>query len=145
MDRVSGRFWEDVPLEKLDRAQWEALCDGCGNCCVHKLEDEETGEFFPTNVACKLLNRHSGLCSDYRHRRAYVPECVRLTPKLAATLDWLPETCAYKLRAEGKQLADWHPLNSGDPESVHRAGISVRGWTISEVDAGELEDHILPT
>ncbi len=143
MGDVSTRFWDDVPLDKLDRAQWEALCDGCGRCCVHKLEDEETGELFPTNVACKLLDRHSGQCSDYRHRRAYVPECVRLTPKLAATLDWLPETCAYKLRAENKPLPDWHPLNSGDPESVHRAGISVRGWTISETDAGELEDHIL--
>ncbi|MFD1610200.1 YcgN family cysteine cluster protein [Sphingomonas tabacisoli] len=138
-----GRFWEDKPLEALDRAQWEALCDGCGRCCVHKLEDEETGELFPTNVACKLLDRHSGRCSNYRHRRAFVPECVRLTPKLAATLDWLPDTCAYKLRAEGKPLADWHPLNSGDPESVHKAGISVRGWTVSEVEAGELEDHIL--
>lgn len=140
---MSGRFWEDTPLEALDRAQWEALCDGCGKCCVHKLEDEETGELFPTNVACKLLDRHSGRCSDYRHRRAFVPECVRLTPKLAATLDWLPDTCAYRLRAEGKQLADWHPLNSGDPESVHKAGMSVRGWTVSEVEAGALEDHIL--
>jgi uncharacterized cysteine cluster protein YcgN (CxxCxxCC family) len=141
---VSGeRFWEDRPLEALDRAQWEALCDGCGKCCVHKLEDDETGELFPTNVACKLLDRHSGRCSNYRHRRAFVPECVRLTPKLAATLDWLPDTCAYRLRAEGKPLADWHPLNSGDPESVHKAGISVRGWTVSEIDAGELEDHIL--
>jgi uncharacterized cysteine cluster protein YcgN (CxxCxxCC family) len=102
-----------------------------------------TGELFPTNVACKLLDRHSGRCSNYRHRRAFVSECVRLTPKLAGTLEWLPDTCAYRLRAEGKPLADWHPLNSGDPESVHRAGMSVRGWTISEVDAGELEDHIL--
>ena len=143
MGPVSERFWEDRPLEALDRAQWEALCDGCGKCCVHKLEDEVTGELFPTNVACKLLDRHSGQCSDYRHRRAYVPECVRLTPKLAGTLDWLPGSCAYKLRAEGKPLADWHPLNSGDPESVHKAGMSVRGWTISESDAGELEDHIL--
>jgi hypothetical protein len=140
---VSERFWEDRPLEALDRAQWEALCDGCGKCCVHKLEDEVTGELFPTNVACKLLDRHSGQCSDYRHRRAYVPECVRLTPKLAATLDWLPPTCAYKLRADGKPLPDWHPLNSGDPDSVHKAGMSVRGWTISETEAGELEDHIL--
>jgi uncharacterized cysteine cluster protein YcgN (CxxCxxCC family) len=138
-----SRFWEDVPLARLDRAQWEALCDGCGKCCVHKLEDDVTGELFPTNVACKLLDRHSGRCSNYRHRRAFVSECVRLTPKLAGTLEWLPDTCAYRLRAEGKPLADWHPLNSGDPESVHRAGMSVRGWTISEVDAGELEDHIL--
>ncbi|HEU4969033.1 YcgN family cysteine cluster protein [Sphingomonas sp.] len=140
---TDGRFWDELPLEALDRGQWEALCDGCGKCCVHKLEDDVTGELFPTNVACKLLDRHSGRCSNYRHRRAFVSECVRLTPKLAATLDWLPDTCAYRLRAEGKPLADWHPLNSGDPESVHRAGMSVRGWTISEVDAGELEDHIL--
>lgn len=142
MGEVS-RFWEDKPLEALDRAEWEMLCDGCGKCCVHKLEDEETGELFPTNVACKLLDRHSGRCSNYRHRRAFVPECVRLTPKLAATLDWLPETCAYKLRAEGKQLPEWHHLVSGDPEAVHKAGMSVRGWTVSEVEAGELEDHIL--
>ncbi|MBA2920908.1 YcgN family cysteine cluster protein [Sphingomonas sp. MAH-20] len=140
---TEGRFWDDLPLESLDRGQWEALCDGCGKCCVHKLEDEVTGELFPTNVACKLLDRHSGRCSNYRHRRAFVPECVRLTPKLAATLDWLPDSCAYRLRAEGKPLPDWHPLNSGDPESVHKAGMSVRGWTISETDAGELEDHIL--
>lgn len=143
MGRVSERYWEDMPLEQLDRAQWESLCDGCGKCCVHKLEDEVTGELFPTNVACKLLDRQSGRCSNYRHRRAFVPECVRLTPKLAATLDWLPGTCAYKLRAENKPLPDWHPLVSGDPESVHKAGMSVRGWTISETDAGELEDHIL--
>jgi uncharacterized cysteine cluster protein YcgN (CxxCxxCC family) len=140
---TEGRFWDDLPLEALDRGQWEALCDGCGKCCVHKLEDDVTGELFPTNVACKLLDRHSGRCSNYRHRRAFVPECVRLTPKLAATLDWLPDSCAYRLRAEGKPLPDWHPLNSGDPESVHKAGMSVRGWTISETDAGELEDHIL--
>lgn len=138
-----SRFWEDKPLEALDRAEWEQLCDGCGKCCVHKLEDEETGEFFATNVACKLLDRHSGRCSDYRHRRAFVPECIRLTPKLAATLDWLPETCAYRLRAEDKPLPEWHHLVSGDPEAVHRAGMSVRGWTVSETDAGELEDHIL--
>lgn len=140
---TTGRFWEDKPLEALDRAEWESLCDGCGKCCVHKLEDDETGELYPTNVACKLLDRHSGRCSDYRHRRAFVPECVRLTPKLLRELDWLPESCAYRLRAEGKPLYDWHPLISGDPESVHRAGQSVRGWTVSEVDAGELESHIV--
>lgn len=138
-----SRFWEDKPLDALDRAEWEQLCDGCGKCCVHKLEDDETGELFPTNVACKLLDRHSGRCSNYRHRRAFVPECVRLTPRLAATLDWLPETCAYRLRAEGKPLPEWHHLVSGDPDAVHKAGMSVRGWTVSEVDAGELEDHIL--
>ena len=141
--RPTGRFWDDKPLDALDRAEREALCDGCGQCCVHKREDEDTGELFATTVACKLLDRHSGRCADYKHRRAYVPECVRLTPRLVAQLDWLPATCAYRLRGEGRPLPDWHPLNSGDPESVHRAGISVRGWTVSEVEAGDLEDHIV--
>ncbi|MBK6491219.1 MAG: YcgN family cysteine cluster protein [Sphingomonadales bacterium] len=140
---MSARFWEDVALEKLDRAQWEALCDGCGKCCIHKLEDEDTGELHPTNVACRLLDRRSGQCSDYKHRHAYVPECIRLTPARLKTMDWLPETCAYVRRAEGKALPDWHYLVCGDREAVHLAGASVRGWTISEDDAGDLENHIL--
>jgi uncharacterized cysteine cluster protein YcgN (CxxCxxCC family) len=140
---MSGRFWEDVPLERLDRAQWEALCDGCGKCCIHKLEDDETGELHATNVACRLLDRRSGQCSDYKHRHAYVPECIRLTPARLKTMDWLPETCAYVLRADGRPLPAWHYLVCGDREEVHRAGASVRGWTISEDDAGDLENHIL--
>ncbi len=138
-----GRFWEDIPLDQLDRGQWEALCDGCGKCCIHKLEDDETGELFPTNVACKLLDRRSARCSDYRHRHAYVPDCIRLTPATLRELDWLPVTCAYRLRAEGKPLPEWHHLISGDPESVHAAGQSVRGWTISEEEAGDLEFHLV--
>lgn len=137
-----NRFWEDTPLEKLDRAQWEALCDGCGKCCLHKLEDEETGELFPTNVACRLLDRRSGQCSNYRHRHAYVSECVRLSMRNVDAIEWLPSTCAYRLRLHGEQLPDWHYLVSGDRDAVHRAGESVRGWTISEDDAGELEYHI---
>lgn len=137
------RFWEDVPLDKLDRAQWEALCDGCGKCCIHKLEDEDTGELHPTNVACRLLDRRSGQCSNYKHRHAFVPECIRLTPAKLKQLDWLPPTCAYVLRAEGKPLPEWHYLVSGDRESIHVAGKSVRGWTISEDDAGELEYHLI--
>lgn len=140
---MSARFWEDTPLEALDRAQWEALCDGCGKCCVHKIEDEDTGELLPTNVACRLLDRRSGQCSDYRHRRALVPECVRLTPARLAEIDWLPGTCAYRLRAEGLPLPDWHYLVCGDREEVHRAGMSVRGWTVSEVEAGDLEHHLI--
>jgi uncharacterized protein len=139
----SGRFWEDLPLEKLDRAQWEALCDGCGKCCVHKLEDEETGELLATNVACRLLDRRMGRCSDYRHRYAYVSECVRLNASNVSGIEWLPSTCAYRLRAEGKPLPDWHYLVSGDPESVHAAGQSTRGWTISEDDAGDFEHHLV--
>lgn len=140
---MSGRFWEDVPLERLDRGQWEALCDGCGKCCIHKLEDEDTGELHPTNVACRLLDRTSGQCSDYKHRHAYVPECIRLTPAKLVEMDWLPQSCAYVLRAEGKALPEWHYLVCGDREAVHRAGASVRGWTISEDDAGDLEFHII--
>ena len=143
MGSVSNKFWETVPIAQLDRAQWEALCDGCGKCCLHKLEDDETGEFFPTNVACKLLDRRSAQCSDYKHRHNFVPDCIRLTPAKLRTMDWLPSSCAYVLRAEGKALPDWHYLNSGDRETVHSAGKSVRGWTISEIDAGDLEMHLV--
>jgi uncharacterized protein len=140
---MSGRFWEELALDQLDRAQWEALCDGCGKCCLHKLEDDETGEIFPTNVACRLLDRRHGRCSDYRNRFAHVPDCIRLTPKKVLEMDWLPASCAYVLRAEGKPLPQWHHLITGDPESIHRAGASVRGWTISEVEAGDLEHHMV--
>ncbi len=143
MGVVTGKFWEDTPLEKLDRAQWEALCDGCGKCCLHKLEDEETGELFPTNVACKLLDRRSGFCSNYKHRHAYVSECVRLSMRNVDAIEWLPSTCAYRLRLHGEQLPEWHYLVCGDREAVHRASESVRGWTISEDDAGELEYHMV--
>ena len=138
-----NRFWETLPLAQLDRGQWEALCDGCGKCCIHKLEDDETGEMFATNVACRLLDRRSARCSDYRHRHMFVPDCVRLTPAKLAEMDWLPVTCAYRLRAEGRLLPAWHYLNTGDREDVHRAGESVRGWTISEEDAGDLEYHLI--
>ena len=143
MGEVNVRFWETTPLDKLDRGQWEALCDGCGKCCIHKLEDDETGELYPTNVACRLLDRRTARCSDYRNRFAYVPDCVRLTPAKLGQIDWLPPTCAYRLIDEGKPLPDWHHLITGDPESVHAAGMSVRGWTISEVDAGDLEMHLI--
>ena len=143
MGQVTDKFWETTPLAQLDRAQWEALCDGCGKCCLHKLEDDETGDFYPTNVACKLLDRRSAQCSDYKHRHAFVPDCIRLTPAKLETMDWLPPSCAYVLRADGKLLPDWHYLNSGDRETVHSAGKSVRGWTISEIDAGDLEMHLV--
>ena len=140
---TTDKFWETKTLAELDRGQWEALCDGCGKCCIHKLEDEETGELHPTNVACRMLDRRAGQCKDYRNRRAYVPDCVRLTVKNVYTTDWLPSTCAYRLRANGEKLPDWHYLVSGDREAVHRAGESTRGWTVSEDDAGELEFHLV--
>ena len=130
------KFWEK-PLDALNREEWEALCDGCGKCCLHKLEDADTGEIHATNVACKLLSLRTARCTNYRGRRAFVPDCVRLTARSVPKTDWLPSTCAYRLRAEGKPLHDWHPLISGDPESVHRAGISIRGWTVSERDTGD--------
>ncbi|MFN3943580.1 MAG: YcgN family cysteine cluster protein [Allosphingosinicella sp.] len=135
-------FWEK-PLNQLSRAEWEALCDGCGKCCLHKVEDDLSGEIHPTNIACRLLDRQSCRCSNYRARRALVPDCVRLTPDAVDRLAWLPSTCAYRLRSEGKPLPAWHYLVSGDPESVHRAGMSVRGWTVSEDDAGDLEHHLV--
>ena len=140
---MTTRFWADVPLDKLDRGQWEALCDGCGKCCVNKLEDADTGEFVATNVSCRLLDRDTGQCSNYRYRRAYVPECIRLTRDTVRETRWLPRTCAYRLRAEGKSLPEWHYLISGDRDAVHRAGESVRGWTVSEAIAGDLEDHVV--
>ena len=143
MGEVTARFWETKTLEPMTRAEWESLCDGCGKCCIHKLEDEETGELHATNVACRLLDRRSGRCTDYRRRKLYVPECVRLTPAKLKALDWLPSTCAYRLLDEGDPLPDWHPLITGDPESVHRAGQSVRGWTVSEDEAGDLEHHLV--
>lgn len=135
-------FWEK-PLAALDRGEWEALCDGCGKCCLHKVEDAVTGEVHPTNVACKLLDRHNGRCAHYRGRKAIVPDCIRLTADRVETYSWLPSTCAYRLRAAGEPLPDWHYLISGDRESVHRAGQSVRGWTIAEDEAGELEFHLV--
>jgi hypothetical protein len=139
---MSAPFWEK-PLQALSSAEWEALCDGCGKCCLHKVEEEDTGHVYPTNVACKLLDRETGRCSHYRGRRAFVPDCIRLTPDLVGRLEWLPASCAYRLRSEGKPLPDWHYLVSGDREAVHRAGQSVRGWTISEDEAGDLEFHLV--
>lgn len=135
-------FWER-PLDSLSRAQWESLCDGCGKCCLHKVEDEDTGAVYPTNVACKLLDISTARCRDYQNRRAYVPDCLRLTPKLAGTLEWLPATCAYRLRANHEPLPAWHYLVSGDRQAVHRAGASVIGRAVSETAAGPLEQHIV--
>lgn len=135
-------FWEK-PLSTLKREEWEALCDGCGQCCLHKVEDEDTGDIYHTNVACKLLDLRIARCSDYKDRRRQVPDCVRLTPHLAHTLPWLPDSCAYRLRAEDLPLPEWHYLVCGDREAVHRAGVSVVGKAISEEIAGPLEQHIL--
>ena len=135
-------FWKTKPLERMTRAEWESLCDGCGRCCLHKLRDEDTNELAFTVVACRLLDIASCRCADYSNRRKWVPDCVKLTPARLRKIDWLPPTCAYRLLAEGKDLMWWHPLVSGDPEAVHRAGVSVRGKAIRERDAGPLEEHV---
>jgi len=138
-----SRFWEEKSLEAMSRDEWESLCDGCGKCCLHKLEDEETGQVFPTNVACRLLDRRESRCKDYGNRRKYVPDCVRLDPCKLQELEWLSSTCAYRLLVDGKLLSDWHYLVSGSRETVHEAGMSTRGWTVSEDEAGELEYHLV--
>jgi hypothetical protein len=139
---MTQKFWEK-PLDQLDRAEWEALCDGCGKCCLHKAEDADTGHIYPTNIACRLLDRHSCKCSNYRERKTYVPDCVRLTIANVDTISWLPSTCAYRLRAAGQPLPGWHYLVSGDRDTVHQAGMSVRGWTVAEDQAGDYEHHLI--
>ena len=124
-------------------AEWESLCDGCGRCCLHKLRDELQGDISYTNVSCRLLDLETCHCKRYETRRRYVPDCVRLTPEGLAEIDWLPASCAYRRLSEGRDLAWWHPLISGDPDSVHKAGVSVRGRAVSETDAGPLEHHVV--
>ena len=138
----ANRFWEK-PLTALNREEWEALCDGCGQCCMHKVEDEDTSEIFATNIACRLLDLTTCQCSDYRRRKYFVPDCIQLTRRNVDSFDWLPETCAYRRRAENRPLPDWHYLISGDRDAVHAAGASVRGKAIAEAKAGAIEDHII--
>ena len=132
-------FWER-PLADLTDEQWEALCDGCGRCCLVKLEDEDTGDIHFTSVACRLLDAGTCRCGDYANRQRAVPDCVRLTRENVSELAWLPRTCAYRLRAQGRPLPDWHPLLTEDPESVVRAGISVRNRIAAEETEVELDD-----
>ena len=127
-------FWMTKSLDEMSDAEWESLCDGCARCCLNKLEDEDSGEIAWTDIGCTLLDGESCRCRDYPGRSAVVPDCIRLTPHEVRTLNWLPPTCAYRLVEEGRDLYWWHPLVSGDPDSVHEAGISVRGKTVREED-----------
>jgi uncharacterized cysteine cluster protein YcgN (CxxCxxCC family) len=135
-------FWRRKTLAEMTRAEWESLCDGCGRCCLHKLREDRGGALRFTEVACRLLDAGTARCSDYANRRARVPDCVRLTPAKLGRIDWLPPSCAYRLVAEGRDLAWWHPLVSGRAETVREAGISVAGRVVAERDAGPLEEHI---
>ena len=139
----SRPFWKSKTLEEMTSEEWESLCDGCGRCCLHKLRDDDTSALAFTNVACRLLDTHSCQCSDYQKRKRRVPDCVSLTPAVVRAIDWLPPSCGYRRLAEGKDLAWWHPLVSGDKNTVHEAGISVRDRVVSERSAGMLEAHIV--
>ena len=133
----NDQFWRTKTLAQMSAVEWESLCDGCGRCCMVKLEDEDTGELHQTRLACLLLDCGSCRCRDYPDRHAKVPDCVVLTPENVSELKWLPETCGYRLIAEGKPLAWWHPLVSGDPATVHQSGVSVRGFARSETGIAE--------
>jgi uncharacterized cysteine cluster protein YcgN (CxxCxxCC family) len=136
-------FWRAKSLTEMSDKEWESLCDGCGRCCLLKLEDADTGEIDYTDAACKLLDLESCKCSDYPNRKSHVSDCIKLTPKKVEAFDWMPQTCAYRLLAAGRDLYWWHPLVSGDLETVHAAGISVRGKCVPEAEAGDPEDRIV--
>lgn len=138
-------FWRRKKLEEMTSSEWESLCDGCAQCCLIKFEDEDTGRIYHTNVVCELLEIYHCRCTRYGERSVLVPTCLTLTPALASSLKWMPETCAYRLLAEGKDLPMWHPLVSGDSKSVHKAGISVRGKVVSarDIEEDDLPDYVV--
>ena len=140
---VRTPFWKRKSLFAMSLAEWEALCDGCAKCCLDKLEDEDTGEISYTEVACRLLDLETCRCKNYKNRKRFVAECVTITPESLPRISWMPPTCAYLLILQGKDLALWHPLVTGDPSTVHLAGMSVRGRVVSETEAGALEDHVV--
>ncbi len=125
-------FWKRKTLHEMSSEEWESLCDGCGKCCLNKLEDWDTGEIYYTNIGCELLDCHTCRCKDYENRFDQVPDCIQLTPEKIETITWLPPTCAYRLVKEGKDLFEWHPLISGSRDTVHSAGISVQGRAVED-------------
>ena len=145
MAAIVQPFWKRKTLAQLDQDEWESLCDGCGLCCLQKLEDEDDGSVYYTRIACKLLDLKTCRCSDYANRRQQVPDCVQLTPAQADEFKWLPPTCAYRLVSEGKDLPLWHHLVCGDPDAVHHERISQSGRMLAEgsVTEDDWEDHLI--
>ncbi|QTA85921.1 YcgN family cysteine cluster protein [Desulfonema magnum] len=145
MSEFQEPFWKTKSLSQMTHEEWESLCDGCGLCCLRKLEDMDTGEVFYTDVACFLLDIKKCRCKSYQNRTLLVPTCMILEPAKVKEIRWLPKTCAYRLLAEGKELPWWHPLRSGSDQTVHEAGISIRDKVISEkyVHPEQLTDHIV--
>jgi len=142
---LAEKFWLSTKLEDLSSEQWESLCDGCGLCCLHKLEDEDSGEIFYTDVACKYLDLDNGGCKDYNNRLSNVPECLNLTPEDVKRRGWLPDTCAYKLVSQGRPLYSWHPLISGSNLAMIDQGVAVIRWVVSEedVEGEDLQDRVI--
>ncbi len=145
MAELRAKFWENLPLGKLNETEWEALCDGCGLCCLVKLEDEDTQQIYFTNLVCSLLDGEACRCSDYENRHLKMQDCRPITMQTLNEIEWLPSSCAYRLREEGKPLFAWHPLVSGDKDTVHKEKISTRGWTLSEkgVPIDDYEDYLV--
>ena len=136
-------FWQSKTLDDMTDAEWESLCDGCGQCCLHKLMDEDSDEIYFTNVACKQLNIKTCQCRNYERRFEYEPDCIKLTRENLPTFEWLPHTCAYRLLAEGKDLPTWHPLLTGSKAAMHGERISVRHIAVKESEVRDWEDHIM--
>jgi uncharacterized cysteine cluster protein YcgN (CxxCxxCC family) len=138
-------FWKKKSLAELSKDEWESLCDCCGRCCLCKVEYEDTGEVYYTDIACKYLDDKTCQCREYERSASLVSDCLKLSPEDVKGFFWLPKTCAYRLVAEGRDLEKWHVLLSSDPESVHRAGISVRDRVVKEksVSEDDIEDHII--